>query len=138
MNRHRLVLDTNILISAVLFGGNPRRILELVISGTVDCTLSVAILDEVRDVLQRPKFGFSPQVCFDIVEELRALCDIAAPSANLDIVRSDPDDNRILECALEAEADFIVSGDLHLLELGRFGKSRILSAADYLEEFAGD
>jgi putative PIN family toxin of toxin-antitoxin system len=136
MNRHRIVLGTNVLISAILFGGNPRRVLDLVIFGSVDCTLSTVILDELKDVLQRPKFGFSPDVCFHIVEELHGACDIISPSVSVDVIRSDSNDNRILECAVEAQAHFIVSGDPHLLDLGKFEKIRILSPADYLKEFA--
>jgi len=135
MNRHRIVLDTNVLISAILFGGKPRRALDLVISGAVDCTLSIAILDELKDVLQRPKFGLSAEACFNIIEELRAACDIISPSVSVGVIRSDPDDNRMLECAVEAQAHFIVSGDPHLLDLGKFEKIRILSPADYLKEF---
>ena len=135
MNRHRIVLDTNVLISAILFGGKPRRVLDLVISGSVDCTLSTAILDELKDVLQRPKFGFPAEVCFHIIEELHSACDIISPSVSLDVIRSDPDDNRILECAVKAHAHFIVSGDPHFLDLGKFEKIRILSPADYLKEF---
>ncbi|MFX0204096.1 MAG: putative toxin-antitoxin system toxin component, PIN family [Candidatus Hodarchaeota archaeon] len=136
MNRHRIALDTNVLISAILFGGKPRRVLDLVISGSVDCTLSTAILDELKDVLQRPKFGFSADVCFHIIEELHGACDIISPSVSVDVIRSDPDDDRILECAVDAQAHFIVSGDPHLLDLGKFEKIRILSPADYLKEFA--
>ena len=135
MNRHRIVLDTNVLISAFLFGGKPQRVLDLVISGLVDCTLSTVILDELKDVLQRPKFGFSAEVCFHIIEELHGACDIISPSVSVDLIRSDPDDNRILECAKESQADFIVSGDPHLLDLGKFERIRILTPADYLKEF---
>ena len=135
MNRHRIVLDTNVLISAILFGGTPRRVLDLVISGSVDCTLSIAILDELKNVLQRPKFGFPPDICFHITEELHGICDIISSSICVDVIRSDPDDNRILECALESHAHFIVSGNQHLLDLGTFEKVRILNPADYLKEF---
>jgi putative PIN family toxin of toxin-antitoxin system len=137
MNRHRIVLDTNVLISAIVFGGKPRRVLDLVISGLVDCSLSIAILDELKDVLQRPKFGFSPALCFQIIEELHGVCDIISPTISVDVIRSDPDDNRVLECAVEAQANFIVSGDPHLLNLGKFKEIRILSPADYLKEFEG-
>lgn len=135
MNRHRIVLDTNVIISAILFGGKPRKVLDLVISGFVDCTLSLAILDELRDVLQRPKFGFPPDLCLHITEELHGVCDIISPSVILNVIRSDPDDNRILECAVEARAHYIVSGDPHLLKLGVFERITILSPTDYLKEF---
>jgi len=135
MNRHRIVLDTNVLISGILFGGKPRRVLDLVISGSLGCTLSIAILDELRDVLERPKFGFPADVCLHLTEELHGVCDIITPSVRIDAIRSDPDDNRILECAVEAHAHYIVSGDPHLLDLGKFEKIGILSPADYLKEF---
>ena len=135
MSRHRIVLDTNVLISALLFGGKPRRVLNLVISGSVDCTLSPVILDELKEVLQRPKFGFSADVCLHLIEELHGICDIISPSVSVEVIGSDPDDNRILECAKGAQAHFIVSGDPHLLDLGRFEKIRILSPAEYLREF---
>jgi len=135
MNRPRIVLDTNVLISAILFGGKPQKVLDLVISGLVECTLSIAILDELKNVLQRPKFGFPADVCLHIAEELHGICDIISPSVSFDVIRSDPDDNRILECAVEAHAHFIVSGDPHLLDLGKFEKIKILNPADYLKKF---
>jgi putative PIN family toxin of toxin-antitoxin system len=93
------------------------------------------ILDELKEVLQRPKFGFSADVCLHIIEELHGICDIISPSVSVEVIGSDRDDNRILECAREAQAHFIVSGDPHLLDLGRFEGIRILSPADYLREF---
>jgi len=132
MKRPRIVLDTNVLISSLLFGGAPREILEMIIAGSIDCSLSTAILDELRDVLQRPKFGFSSQQALAIVEELCSLCEIVSPSLKIRVVKADPDDDRVIECALEAKAGIIVSGDAHLLELGTHKGIRILSPRDFL------
>lgn len=128
----RIVLDTNVLISAILFGGPPRQVLERVIAGDLDCSLSLAILDELRDVLQRPKFGFSAQIAVTVVEELCGVCEIVSPSRKVRVIKADPDDNRVIECALEAKADFIVSGDAHLLGLGSYADIRIVSPSDFL------
>ena len=68
MKRFRVVLDTNVLISAILFGGQPRAVLELAIKGEIDLVLSVHILDEVRDVLIRPKFSFSVEQATRVIE----------------------------------------------------------------------
>lgn len=136
MKQHRIVLDTNVLISAVLFGGPPRQVLELVISGAVDCTLSIPILDEIRHVLYRPKFGFSPEQSFQLLEELHAVCDVINPTIRLNAVTSDPDDNMVLECALESGASFIVSGDRHLLDLVEFRGIRIVTPSEYLKQIA--
>ena len=133
MKRQRIVLDTNVLISAVLFGGPPRDVLELVISGAVDCSLSFPILDETREVLRRPKFGFSPEQSFQFIEELHAVCDVIDPATRVQAVASDPDDNMILECAVESNADIVVSGDHHLLDLVEFSGIQILTPSDYLK-----
>ena len=133
MKRDRVVLDTNVLISAVLFNGPPRAILELVIGGAVYCSLSLDVLDELRDVLERPKFRFSPEQAFQVIEELHAVCDIVNPAIRLNVVTADPNDNIILECALESKADVIVSGDQHLLAIAEFRGIQIVSPSDYLK-----
>ena len=132
MKRPHIVLDTNVLISAILFGGDPQKILEMVIAGSVECALSLVILDELRDVLQRPKFGFSSKQALAIVEELCGLCEIVRPSVKISVVKADPDDDRVIECALEAKATLIVSGDAHLLDLDRFKGIRIVSPSGFL------
>jgi putative PIN family toxin of toxin-antitoxin system len=132
MERTRVVLDTNILISAIVFGGLPRKILEMVIVGSVNCSLSFAILDELRDVLQRSKFGFSPQQAATVIDELQDICEILNPPRRIRTIKADPDDNRILECAVEAQAMCIISGDNHLLELGKYREILIYSPADFL------
>lgn len=135
MKRHRIVLDTNVLISAILFGGPPREALELVISGTVDCSLSLAILDELRDVIRRPKFGFSPEQSFKVLEELHEVCDIINPTVRISVVTTDPDDNRVLECAVESKAAFVVTGDSHLLDVVEFRGIQIVTPTVYLKNF---
>lgn len=128
-----IVLDTNVIISALLFGGNPRKIMELIISGDIECSLSPAILQELTDVLQRPKFGFSSTACLQIAEELHGICHLVSPESSLTVIQDDPDDNRILECALEANASFIITGDPHLLSLQEFQKIKIIDPSEYLK-----
>jgi uncharacterized protein len=134
MDRHHVVLDTNVLISAILFGGKPREILSQIISGQIDCTLSLDILDELRDVLQRPKFGFTTEQCIQIIEELHRTCNIIATTTKLRVEISDLDDKMILECAVQAKAGYIVSGDPDLTELHPFRKIKILTPSEYLEQ----
>jgi putative PIN family toxin of toxin-antitoxin system len=127
-----IVLDTNVLISAIVFGRAPRTILEMVIAGKVRCVLSIAILDELRDVLQRPKFGLTPEQAITVIEELSGVCEILNPTRRLRTIKADPDDNRLLECALEAQADAIVTGDAHLLKLKQFRGIAIVTPAEFL------
>ena len=133
MANHRVVLDTNVLLSAILFGGKPEQILNDVIAGRIDCVLSLEILDELSAVLQRPKFGFSANQCLHIVEELHQACEIIKPSIELSIRISDQDDLIILECAVYAGADYIISGDSDLTELHPFNNIQILTPSDYLD-----
>ena len=133
----RIVLDSNVIISGFLFGGHPARLLEHVLDGSVQCFISLPILDEVRDVLQRPKFGLSSEQALSLIEELHALCLVVTPTQHVRVIKDDPDDNMILECALSANADIIASGDSHLLDLGCWKNIRILSPVDVVKEIEG-
>jgi putative PIN family toxin of toxin-antitoxin system len=133
----RLVLDSNVIISGFLFGGPPARLLEHAMAGSMRCFTSLPILDEVRDVLQRPKFGLSPDQALSLVEELHDLCEVVTPRERVRAVTADTDDNLVLECALAAHADFVVSGDSHLLDLGVWRRIRIVSPAAALKEIEG-
>ncbi len=129
----RVVCDTNVLISALLFGGNPRRILNKAIRGEVQLYLSEAILDELKRVLGRPKFGFSAEALQALYSELTTTGYVVGPSESISDVTEDVSDNRILECALEAKADYLVSGDAHLLNLKRYRNIPIVNPAQFLE-----
>jgi len=135
MRGRRIVLDSNVVISAFLFGGPPARVVGYLLEGSVQCFVSQAILDEIRDVLQRPKFGLSSERALAFVEEFHSLCRVTAPTISVRAVRTDPDDNRVLECALAAGAQVIVSGDSHLLNLGLWQNIRILPPSVFIREF---
>jgi len=75
----------------------------------------------------------SPQIVRNISNELESICDIAAPERQIAVMMSDPYDNMVLECAVEAKADYIVSGDAHLLDLGEFEGIKIVNSARFLE-----
>ena len=123
----RVVLDSNVIISGFLFGGPPARLLEYALARQIACFTSLPILDEVRDVLQRPKFGLSSDQALTLIEALHDLCTIVTPTRRVHAVEADPDDNAILECAMAADAELVVSGDSHLLDLGQWKHIRILS-----------
>jgi putative PIN family toxin of toxin-antitoxin system len=129
----RIVLDTNVLISALLFGGNPQAVLEKAIMGQIGLALSRDILNELEGVLCGKKFGFPFEIAQGIVRELEAIGELVAPTRKIAVVKVDPYDNMILECAVEANADYVVSGDNHLLELKRFEGIPILSPAQFIE-----
>ncbi len=133
----RIVCDTNVLVSAVLYGGRPREVLEFLSAGEVRGFMSPALEAELRGVLRRPKFGLSELQADLISETLFELFEPVYPKRVPLLVREDPADSAVLACAMEAHADCIVSGDSHLLALGQFQRVRILRPAEFLDWFVG-
>lgn len=113
----RVVCDTNVLISGILFGGKPRDLLRLTSSGKITNFTSPALLKELEDVLQRPKFGLNEEKVYGIIRLFRETFSIIMPETELSVITDDPDDNRVLEAASAADAEAIISGDGHLLDL---------------------
>ena len=134
----KVVLDTNVLISAILFGGKPRQILEKAIRGEIRLCLSEPILEELKGVLQRSKFDYSPEMIQVILTELTGISDFVNPSKTIDVVSQDPEDNRIVECAVEAGANYIITGDFHLLKLSRYRNIEVLNAGAFLEKLSSE
>ncbi len=132
MSTVRVVFDSNVIISGFLFAGQPGRLLEFALEESVQSFTSLPILDEVRNVLQRPKFGLSPGQALALIEELHDICEVVTPGRRVRAISADPDDNAILECAQAANADIIVSGDSHLLDLGNWKGIDILPPAQAL------
>ncbi|HVP78984.1 MAG TPA: putative toxin-antitoxin system toxin component, PIN family [Thermodesulfobacteriota bacterium] len=130
----KIVLGTNVLMSAILFGGKPRQILEKAIRGEIRLCLSEPILEELKGVLQRSKFGYSPEMIQFILTELTGIADFVKPSETINVVAEDPEDNRILECAVEAKANYVITGDSHLLKLSKYLDIEVLNAAAFLEK----
>jgi putative PIN family toxin of toxin-antitoxin system len=132
MTAPTIVLDTNVLISAIAFGGRPREVLEKVISGTFAMAISAEMLAEFQGVLEGRKFRYPSAIVCTIVNELLAVSELVRPTMKVEQIKADPADNRILECALESRAACIVTGDRHLLELGQFEGISILDVAAFL------
>lgn len=130
----RIVLDTNIFISALGWRGEEKKILEKCIDGTFNLFLSKDILNEIERVLNYPKFNFSEKEKTEFLNLLRKISTIVKPSLTLEIIKQDSEDNKILECAIESQADFVISGDDHLLSLGEFEEIKILRASEFLKE----
>ncbi len=129
----RVVLDTNVIISALAFpGSKPDQVWKLVRRREVQLVISRFILEEVARVLVE-KFGLSVTTAAGIVRDLESLAEVVQPAERLSIVTAKDDDNRVLECALAGQADFLVTGDRrHLIPLRSVGKTQILSPADLL------
>jgi len=128
----KLVLDSNVFISALVFGGKPWKILDLAVRGLIAVAVSDDILEEIKGVLGGKKFQYPVKILRALINEIEDLADIVEPKETIDAVPEDPKDNRVLECAVAFRADVIVSGDSHLLALLSFGKIRIMNPDEFL------
>jgi uncharacterized protein len=127
----KVVLDTNVLISAIMFGGKSREILEMGISGKIKVALSQDILKELAEVLVGKKFRAPISFVQQTIHELAEISELVIITSKINAIKSDPDDNCILDCAVSGKANYIVSGDSDLLNLKRFKKIKILSPNDF-------
>ena len=107
-------LDTNSHISALEFGGTRLRLLHMTVEGEIEIAISQPIIDETRRIL-RDKFGWSQARLDDVEAWLSSITRLVALRQTLDIVKQNPPDNRILECAVEDSSLYVVSGDSDLL-----------------------
>jgi len=133
----KIVCDTNVLISGLLFGGHARKILQLASRGVLINFLSPDILREAEDVLRRSKFGLRPEQVLEIITLFKETFEIVIPSFKVQAIQSDPEDNHVIEIALTARAEFIISGDKHLLKLTEFKGIHVVSPAQFIETIIG-
>jgi len=132
MARPRVLLDTNVLVSALLFGGPPGRLLDAARSGQIEGVVSLHILGELRSVLTRPRFGFDRETADLIAEEIAEFCEVV-PLERADAPWSvDPDDDPVVEAAMLARVSVVVTGDEHLLGL-RLSGLRFVRPSTMLE-----
>jgi putative PIN family toxin of toxin-antitoxin system len=124
-------LDTSVYIRALHFGGPAALILGHARAGNIRIDISDAVLTETNRVL-RDKFQWDGYTLQDARGKLLALGNHVSPTETLNVIKEDPDDNRILECAAAADSNFIVSEDKDLLRLGQFGNARIVSVRDFI------
>jgi len=128
----RAVLDTSTVVSGVI-GGISTEVLDLLKEGAFEAIISEEILQEYTEVLNRPKFGFPLWVINDILSYFRVEGIRVSLQGRLNVIEEDPDDNKFLEAALEGQADYILSGDKHLLNLGEFEGIPIMGSREFLE-----
>ena len=130
----RLVLDTNIVVSGLIWSGAPRRLLDFGRVGQVALFTSSVLLDELADVLGRNKFAgllASQQTTpAFLMQHYGMLVNLIKPAYVARTVPNDADDDHVLACAVAAQADYIVSGDRHLLDIKEFQGIQIVLAVE--------
>ena len=136
----RAVLDTNVIVSGLLWRDNPRRVLDCARDGIIEIFTSAELLEELEDVLSREKFAARLEAANVTVSELiagySALATVVEAKTIEPVILADPDDDAVLACALMAQCEIIVSGDRHLLDLKDYKEIRILKASEVLLELS--
>jgi hypothetical protein len=133
----KAVLDTNVLVSAMIGPqGAPAAILKAWREREFQLVTSSLLVAEAGNVLRRRRIqkftGLSLEDVEELLDDLLATAVVVEPSGVLDVIASDPDDNRVLEAALGGEADYVVSGDRDLLDLKRYEHVEIVTPMRFL------
>lgn len=128
----RIILDTNILISAFFWSGYPRKVYNLAKDHKVIILSSYNIEAEFIRVLSYQKFGLNAAEILPLIFNLRRHSTLIEVKSHIDIIKEDPTDNIFLECAVEGNANYIISGDHHLLDLKSYNEIQIMRAKDFL------
>jgi putative PIN family toxin of toxin-antitoxin system len=130
----KIVIDTNVIVSALLFGGKPGELIPLWQNYRIDPIVSKDIIDEYVRVLAYPKFELTEkEIRFLLYKRLLPYFEIVETSQGEVIIPNDPSDDKFIQCALFGNAKIIVSGDIHLLSLRVYQDIRILSPSQYIE-----
>ncbi|MDE1765066.1 MAG: putative toxin-antitoxin system toxin component, PIN family [Thaumarchaeota archaeon] len=131
----RIVLDTNVLVSALIRNGKPRKLFQTGIDGKYKILISKETLDELSEVIQRPKFKMTGEDIIRIVSALMETCENVRVASNFEVISNDPDDNIIINTAHDGNVDYIVSGDKDIQDLKNFKKIKIVSVDEMLKFF---
>ena len=133
MGTVKVVVDTNVLVSALLFGGKPGKLIPLWQRGRIRPLASKEIIDEYLRVFTYPKFKLSEEdVNFLLYHEILPHFEVIEAEPGPRIIRKDPEDDKFIRCALAGKAKLIISGDKHLLARQSYQKVKILSPVDFL------
>ncbi len=128
----KVVIDTNVIISAFGWDGHPEEIIKLVNKGKIENFTSIEMINELSNAIKYPRLKFPESLQAEIIETIFSISSIVNVNQSLNIIDEDPGDNKVIECALSAKAEFIISGDKHLLELKKFKEIEILTPSEFL------
>lgn len=124
--------DSNIYVSALQFGGVALEFLNAARGATFQLVTSETILAEVRGVLLR-KFRWSKEMLDEAISEMRDFIRLVTPIQTLNVIAEDPEDDRVIECAIASGSGFIVTGDRHLLRLIQYQNIRVIKLSEFME-----
>ena len=130
----KIVIDTNVLISAVFFGGNPRKIIEAVADDDFHAFATPAIIEEyceiVDEIVKRKQGRLNQRILSPLIEKLSVIETVSTIK-----ISRDPDDDKFIECAIDAGAIYIISGDKDLLDIGEYQNVQIITAQEFCQKY---
>lgn len=129
-----IVVDTNVLISALGWEGSERNVFRKILDGEFQLVISQKQFEELQRVMNYPKFKFTGEQKFRFLALIREVAVIVNLPDILKIIAEDPDDNIIIETAIVKNASHIITGDNHILKLKEHGKTKIVTATVFLHE----
>ena len=139
IKKTKVVLDTNVIVSAFIkYGGNEWRILRKAVSGEIISITSEGIIEEFVSVISGQKFGYSKERVNEMKNFITRASQVVVPEEKFDIVKDDPADNKIIDCAVTGNVNYIISGNKHLLNLEEFRKIKIVNGKKFLDIWDSD
>jgi len=134
-----VVIDTNVIVSAAKStDGNPAQIFEMLLLEEITNFTTEEIIEEIKDVLARPRIKLNLVEQKFVLNNFEKFSKKISTSSKFDIIKDDPADNKFLECAVDSKADYIISGDNHLLKLKEFKGIKIITPAEFVKTHKND
>ena len=131
----KVTVDTNFLISATQWDYSvAHKLLKKFILSDVEIFTTQDILDETSEVLERD-FKYSKDETKNLIEKILLFTDIIEPKQKVEVIKDDPDDNKVIECAIESSSDYIITYDRHLVKLKEYRRIKIVKPEEILKEF---
>ena len=131
----KVVIDTNVFVSALHFGGTPRKVVDLMWKKAIEVYISPFIEEEIERVLVS-RFEWDKHMVDQVINSINEYAIMVEPEVTVSIIDAKKTDNRILECAVAGKVDCLVSGDKkHILPLKEFHEIKIMSPAEFLDYF---
>ncbi len=130
----RIVIDTNIIASAVFFGGNPRKIIEALFEKKLEAFITPEILEEYHETFEELQNKYPQKRIYVPITQIAEACRMIIPDKTFEVCR-DPDDNKFIDCAYAGRCVYIVTGDKDLLDIHSFEDIEIVTAAEFCTKY---
>lgn len=130
----KIVIDTNVIASAIFFGGRPKELIEHLVYRRVDAYASTEIISEYRETIEELSERYPNRPNNTPLTDILFAMKMVEPTTHVDICR-DPDDNKFIDCAIDGGCIYIVSGDKDLLSLKSYGDIEIVTVSEFLTKY---